>query len=270
MRHTRLMVILAMMGILVMLSYVLFSTALSPREPRPQIPAQSIVATNTPGPFPTSSFVLTPIIVPTIFTPTRPAVTPPSVLPTVITPTFSYTKTVVPQIPPAIDVNQLSVVADGPFKGWRIYENREHGFRIKVPPTFTIELGHGFPDKDLLFHAGFFDAKYKTSKPPYFPAIGLTVVSNPNRLRLDTYFEEFRKPDAYGLPRYSSSSDIREVQIAGVRSLKFVHYPAGGIKTPMILVPLINRSRIVEIGYTFDPTMEAIFDLMSQSFEAMP
>jgi hypothetical protein len=60
------------------------------------------------------------------------------------------------------------------------------------------------------------------------------------------------------------------VQIAGVRSLKFVHYPAGGIKTPMILVPLINRSRIVEIGYTFDPTMEAIFDLMSQSFEAMP
>jgi hypothetical protein len=263
------MVVLAVMGMLAMLSYVLFSTAPSLREPQTQVSAQSVAATNTPVSFPTPTPVLTPIIVPTIFIPTRPAVTPPSVLPTIITPTFSYTRTVVPQIPPTIDVNQLSVVAEGSFKGWRIYENREHGFRIKIPPTFTIEFGQGFPERDLLLHVGFFDVKYKTSKPPYFPAIGLTVISNPNGLNLDTYFEEFRKPDVYGLPRYSSPSDICEVQIAGVRSLKFVHYPAG-IQASTILVLLVNRSRIVEISRLFDPTIEATFDLMSQTFETMP
>jgi hypothetical protein len=262
------MVILAVMGMLAMLSYVLFSTAPSPREPRMQVAVQSVAATNTPVPFSTPTYVLTPIVVPTIFIPTRPAVTPPSVLPTIITPTFSLTETP-RRITPPIDINQLPVVTEGSFKNWRIYENHEHGFRIKIPPTFTIELGQGFPESDLLLHVGFFDVKYKTSKPPYFPAIGLTVISNPNRLSLDTYVEEFRKPDAYGLPRYSSPSDIHEVQMAGVRSLKFVHYPAG-IQASTILVPLVNRSRIVEISRVFDPTIEATFDLMSQTYETMP
>lgn len=155
-------------------------------------------------------------------------------------------------------------------QGWKTFESNQYGFRMKYPSTFTYALATGYPDKDRLFQVGFFDAKSKVTDAD-FRAVGLMVLANPKRLDIDAFVNENTfsasepPPIVPGEP-FIAPTARREVTVAGIRSIRFTHYPMG-FAVSVVLVPSPENARVIMIAYDFHPDLEPLFEAMTQTLE---
>jgi len=210
----------------------------------------------TPTPWPTLVVPATPTDTPVGFkTPTR---TPPPPTPT-HTPTRTPTATPM-GTPTPIDT-----------RTWKIYENAQYGFRIKYPTQYTYSL-YGSPGAEILHDMIFYDgAKYQPGVSRDFPLVGLHVVTNPQRLSINDWAKAhlFSSPNSnqYSL-NFESYQIVRTLPIAGIQASRLTTISGEGIKSYVILIPLLNESKIIYIYYHLDPpTIEPFFEVMALTLE---
>lgn len=237
-----------------------------PGGPAVFTPTPTLAEISVPAPTPAFSITATvpltePVLTLTpVFTPTdTPSPTPPL--------------TGTPPLEPTIAASPSPTATLDITKDWKIYENREHGFRVKYPPQFTYYIiGPPSPEiwHDVIFYDG---AKYQPGVTrEEFPLIGLHVLANPQRFSSVEAWAEAHLFSSPGSNQYSLNFEsyeiVRTLNIAGVQATRLTAVSAYGHKVHNILIPLPDGTRIIMFYYFTDPsTIEPLFELMASTLE---
>ncbi len=206
-------------------------------------------------------------------TPPRPSVNPTAVP---VTSTIAFTATAPPTAKPTatsaaaatpVPTSTLPVTRD-----WKIYENREQGFRIRYPQQFAYSIHPPPLGPEILHDMIFYDgSKYRLPLTGEVPFIGLHVLTNPQRLSAADWAKAhlFSSPGSnqYSI-QFQSYQIVRTFTVTGNQAARLTTLSGEGVTSYVLLIPLPNESRMIYIYYHIDPpTIEPLFEVMALTLE---
>jgi hypothetical protein len=154
------------------------------------------------------------------------------------------------QTPPESTVLPSPTVSSAPdISDWVLYEDTEHGFRLRYPPTF-IDRAAALRGNEILNSGTFYNpAEYDLGGSTEFNGIGIHVLANPEQFSSAQAWA-----DAHTIGVLSASEKdlqflsyeiIHSFPVNGQESTLFTTESVWGITQHNIFIPLTNPDKVV-------------------------
>lgn len=155
---------------------------------------------------------------------------------------------------------------------WGLYENTEHGFRLRYPLTF-IESPAALRGAEILYSGSFYNPEeYDPAVSTEFNAIGIHVLANPEKFLLAQAWA-----DAHTLGTVSANEKelqflsyeiIESFPVNGQVATHFTTLSIYGNTSHRIFIPLTEPNKVV-LFYFYDnmPDLESIALTMATTLE---